>query len=254
MSLIDQVLSNIEIDPNTECWVWRGPRQNAGYGHIGRGKKHLIHRLTYEHFVGAIPAGLQIDHLCRVRLCCCPWHLEAVTQRENILRGEGITAVCARKTHCPRGHEFSADNTYRNPQGPTVRDEPVKVPFPVSTLCQKRHGAPLVRAFNRWWIESEAPKGFGAGGRLGEGYVPIAGRASVAGTSSNNKARTTKPQKLRPTSEDLMRGKSEGKEARRVTTPFGGTGTPIRLTYERLDAPCLLSCSHASGDGGEVKA
>jgi hypothetical protein len=72
----------------------------------------IVHRFSYEFFVGPIPAGLTIDHLCRNRACFNPVHLEAVTQRENTLRGEGPTAKLARLTHCPKGHPFSKDNTH----------------------------------------------------------------------------------------------------------------------------------------------
>ena len=69
------------------------------------------HRLAYELVKGPISDGLQIDHLCRNRACINPDHLEAVTQRENILRGEGVAALNARKTHCPQGHAYDEENT-----------------------------------------------------------------------------------------------------------------------------------------------
>jgi hypothetical protein len=75
------------------------------------------HRLFYEQLVGPIPDGLQLDHLCRVRHCVNPDHLEPVTQTANVLRGIGPTAVNAGKTHCVHGHPFTPDNTYINKQG-----------------------------------------------------------------------------------------------------------------------------------------
>ncbi|MGO3650436.1 HNH endonuclease signature motif containing protein [Agrococcus casei] len=71
------------------------------------------HRFAYADSRGAIPEGLEIDHLCRNRSCVNPKHLEAVSKRENLARGYAVPAINARKTHCKRGHEFTAENTYR---------------------------------------------------------------------------------------------------------------------------------------------
>jgi hypothetical protein len=98
------------------CWLWLGARGGHYGSYYSDGKSVLAHRFAYEALVGPIPDGLQIDHLCRVRLCVNPAHLEPVTQRENILRGTGPTAVNARKTHCPKGHQYDEGNTrwYKN--------------------------------------------------------------------------------------------------------------------------------------------
>ncbi|TDD77726.1 HNH endonuclease [Actinomadura rubrisoli] len=80
----------------------------------GERKNVVVHRFVYESLVGPIPEGLVLDHLCRVRACCNPAHLEPVTDRVNILRGASITAANARKTHCDHGHEFTSQNTYRH--------------------------------------------------------------------------------------------------------------------------------------------
>ena len=101
------------------CWLWIAGLQTDGYG-IFRIKKPkwrwaVAHRWSYENFRGAIPFGLTLDHLCRVRLCVNPQHLEPVTNRENILRGIGVTAKNARKTHCKRGHSFDEENIYHRP-------------------------------------------------------------------------------------------------------------------------------------------
>lgn len=99
------------------CWLWRGVT-TGGYGYMDiRGQRFLAHRVAYTLFVGAIPKGKQLDHLCRVRHCINPAHLEVVTSRENVLRGEGISAQNARKTHCKNGHPFSAENTRNRPDG-----------------------------------------------------------------------------------------------------------------------------------------
>ena len=116
--LRDRFFDHVSAEPNTGCWLWLGAVSRLGYGSIwseaypSKNGRHVpAHRVSYELHKGPIPEGLTIDHLCRVRGCVNPDHLEAVTLRENILRGENPAALNARKTHCAQGHEFSADNT-----------------------------------------------------------------------------------------------------------------------------------------------
>ena len=104
-----------------DCWEWTGST-SQGYGRFrADGRSVFVHRWAYERFRGPIPAGLTIDHLCRNRRCANPDHLEPVTNRENVLRGEGITAQHARKTHCPQGHEYTPENIYSWPGRPNGR-------------------------------------------------------------------------------------------------------------------------------------
>ena len=119
-TLRERLLSRAIINWETGCWEWKGYVAPHGYGAIkqpGRASKLLAHRVSYEMIYGPIPRGRQIDHLCRVRRCINPAHLEAVTSRENTLRGESASALNARKTHCPASHEYTPENTYIAPNG-----------------------------------------------------------------------------------------------------------------------------------------
>ena len=96
------------------CWIWLGAILTDGYGSFrpGGGRQILAHRYAYKDQLGSIPTGLQLDHLCRVRACVNPAHLEPVTGRVNVLRGQTFVAENIAKTHCPYGHEYSPENTY----------------------------------------------------------------------------------------------------------------------------------------------
>ena len=95
------------------CWEWLGYHDANGYGKFAvRGFGRYAHRLIYELLTGPIPEGLELDHLCRNPRCIRPDHLEAVTHRENLMRGVGPAAQNARKTHCVNGHEFTPENIY----------------------------------------------------------------------------------------------------------------------------------------------
>lgn len=101
----------IKINPKTHCWEWLGRKDRQGYGRFNaNGKCHSAHRSSYELFIGRIDKGLEIDHLCRVTGCINPEHLEAVTKKENTLRGISFAAINSRKTKCPKGHPLSGDN------------------------------------------------------------------------------------------------------------------------------------------------
>lgn len=92
-------------DQDTGCWLWDGPTNRDGYGTVHHnGRVWQAHRLSYVAFIGPIPAGLVLDHLCDTPACVNPWHLNPTTDRENILRGNGLAAIHARKTECVYGH------------------------------------------------------------------------------------------------------------------------------------------------------
>lgn len=103
-----------KIDRTKDCWNWKGALSGGGYGqvHLKDNKTVRAHRLTYELLVGPIPAGLQLDHLCRNRKCVNPKHLEPVTRRVNILRGVGASAQNAKRTLCKNGHPLNEENTF----------------------------------------------------------------------------------------------------------------------------------------------
>ncbi len=97
----------------TPCWIWQGYVDPNGYGQIGRNKR--AHRVVYEALCDPIPAGLELDHLCRVPTCVNPSHLEPVTRAENNRRSMSVSALNIRKTHCVNGHPLEGDNLYVHP-------------------------------------------------------------------------------------------------------------------------------------------
>jgi hypothetical protein len=102
------------------CWLWTGAITSNGYGGVSINSKYIVaHKISYEYFVGLVPEGLVLDHVCRIRNCVnpSPDHLEHVTFQENILRGVGLTAINAKKTHCPKGHPYDVANTVYHVRG-----------------------------------------------------------------------------------------------------------------------------------------
>lgn len=101
----------MKVRKTETCWLWTGSILNTGYGRFQEATDRGVsaHRWAYLNLVGPIPKGLHIDHLCRVRHCVNPAHLEPVTPLENVRRGIGH----GRETHCPQGHEYRAENVYR---------------------------------------------------------------------------------------------------------------------------------------------
>jgi len=112
----DRVFSRLIIEPETGCLLWTGAL-TKGYGVTSQdGKPLYVHRVMYEWFVGPIPDGTEIDHLCRNKHCAAPAHLEAVPHAENIRRGD-TGKHNAIKTHCQYGHPYDDANTYRAKNG-----------------------------------------------------------------------------------------------------------------------------------------
>lgn len=110
--VVEAFWSKVDIQDRSECWHWAGIL-NQGYGVFWMpGRKRIrAHRLAFELVRGELPGGLVTDHLCRNRKCVNPYHVELVTNKENVLRGVGITAQNKAKTHCKNGHEFTPENT-----------------------------------------------------------------------------------------------------------------------------------------------
>ena len=99
-----------KVNFTDSCWLWTAHKVGKGYGRYwANGRMVLAHRFSYELLVGPIPEGLQIDHLCRIRECVNPRHLEVVTGKENQRRGH--INQNTRKTHCPQDHPYDEVNT-----------------------------------------------------------------------------------------------------------------------------------------------
>ena len=114
-SIKERLFKSFKINKKTGCWEWQLSINTFGYGQIRVNNPRSMrkpHRIMYELMKGKIPKKLSLDHLCRNRACINPDHLEVVTNKENILRGVGITAQNAKKTHCKRGHRLSGKNLF----------------------------------------------------------------------------------------------------------------------------------------------
>jgi len=109
-----------KVNKTETCWLWTANRGRSGYGNFRyQNRQTRAHRTAYEWLVGPIPEGLQLDHLCRVRHCVNPEHLEPTTGKVNTLRGTGPSALNAVKTHCSQDHPLDGDNlyTWKNERG-----------------------------------------------------------------------------------------------------------------------------------------
>lgn len=147
-----RILADSKRMPNG-CREWQGSRNRDGYGRITvAGRSRGTHAVAYESVRGPVPEGLVLDHLiCDNPSCCDEWHLEPVTQRDNSLRGNGATAVNARKTHCIHGHPLSGDNVRMG-----TRDG-----FPTRTCrsCEREHHRRYRAMRDPWQLPTHCPHG-----------------------------------------------------------------------------------------------
>lgn len=108
-----RVLARVSKDAASGCWNWTGATTRGGYGtYRTMGMATTAHRVAYMAWVGDVPPGMELDHLCKNTRCVNPEHLEAVTHAENVAR-----ASKAMQTHCEAGHEFTEANTYTKKNG-----------------------------------------------------------------------------------------------------------------------------------------
>jgi hypothetical protein len=145
--LPERLSSKIAVDPSG-CWLWTASLR-GGYGQVRFGPStRAAHVVVFEQLVGAVPDGMELDHLCRIRHCVNPDHVEPVTHRENVLRGEGPAAVNARKTHCDRGHDLA--DGYRYDTGRMCRQCALDRAAEQRRFLGAVHGPPVNRAARRF--------------------------------------------------------------------------------------------------------
>lgn len=114
----DRVQKDGPLWQGTPCWLWLGRCNHDGYGVLyAERRNRRAHHVVYELIVGPLPEGLEADHLCRVRHCVNPRHLEWVTHTVNVQRGEAPSAQLGRQTACKNGHPFTPENTYARADG-----------------------------------------------------------------------------------------------------------------------------------------
>lgn len=112
MTLTERFFSKVQKLAGS-CWIWTGSLQTNGYPRFSVNSVYTpSHRWIYVQVKGKIPKGYDIHHRCQNPLCVNPSHLEAVTRRVNLLSSDTIASRNAHKTQCPRGHRYSAENTY----------------------------------------------------------------------------------------------------------------------------------------------
>ena len=116
-NLVKRFWSKVRKTPNG-CWLWTACLNEHGYGVFELHRRTFkAHRISYVLLKGQIPEGLELDHVCRNPKCVNPGHLEPVTHRENILRGDTVWGIAARRPTCVHGHLLSGHNLYIRPNG-----------------------------------------------------------------------------------------------------------------------------------------
>lgn len=115
---VEEKLNNYKVDEATGCWIWQGQINRTGYGTVRfNNKTTTAHRAYYDYYVQPVPAELQVDHLCKVRACINPAHMEIVTPIENNLRSDNPISQVMLTNICKRGHVLTSDNVYRQGRG-----------------------------------------------------------------------------------------------------------------------------------------
>jgi hypothetical protein len=116
--ILTRFWSRVHGANHESCWIWRGAVDRYGYGKFFYGQRTATaHKVAYEHLVHDVPANLELDHLCRTRLCVNPWHLEPVTHRVNVARRVAFIAHDPGSRFCINGHLKGPTNTYVAPSG-----------------------------------------------------------------------------------------------------------------------------------------
>lgn len=166
---VERFWSKVDRRGPSDCWVWAGGTFWFGHGRFSLGRKTVMaHRFAYELLVGPIPEGLVLDHLCSNPPCVNPAHLEPVTSSENVRRGRGATAM-REKTHCPQGHPYDEQNTYRRPSGGRICRECSRAAG--RRFVDKRRGGPSKRPpYAPPQRVLEDPDDYRHGTRTGYGY------------------------------------------------------------------------------------
>jgi hypothetical protein len=119
--MMERFFEKVIFEPNCGCWLWEGTWSPDGYGyfHVEGRKMKVAHKFLYEREIAPVPEGMELDHLCKLRCCVNPQHLEAVTHAVNISRGQS-GSYNKNKTHCRNGHPYSGDNLRTTASGERV--------------------------------------------------------------------------------------------------------------------------------------
>ena len=109
-SALQRFFGFVELAPNG-CWLWHGHKRVGEYGGFWDDREFLAHRWAYEAFIGPVPEGDVLDHVCDTPACVNPRHVRPASQRENVLRGNAPPAWQLTRTHCKWGHPYDKENT-----------------------------------------------------------------------------------------------------------------------------------------------